>query len=149
MSLFEEEMSQKIMTFIEKLGYFPLVQVPHFMGSIDFVGISATESIVIESKISKWRGALKQAIRYGYGSEKAYVALPTPIATYVAKNFREQFLRYGIGLIEVDEFNASILIECEYKMPSSVFKQIILNEAQSRLYKSSERIAEFTGRFAT
>ena len=145
--MFEERMSQKIISFIEREGYFPLVQIPHFMGSIDFVGINASECIIIESKISKWKDCLRQAIRYGYGAEKAYVALPAPLAAYVAKNFEKKFVKYGIGIIEVDENTISILIECNYKSPSSVFKQMILTVAQTRLNKSRERVSEFTGRF--
>lgn len=125
----------------------PFVQIPHFMGRIDFLGIKDSECIVIESKISKWKSALKQAIRYGYGAEKTYVALPSPTALYVASNFKEKFENYGIGLIDISEACAIVLIDCPSKSPSPVFKQIILSEAYDRLNSSQRRIGDFIRRF--
>ena len=145
--MFEEQLSQAIISFIREEGYTPFVQIPHFMGRIDFLGINNSECIVIESKINKWKSALKQAIRYGYGAEKTYVALPSPTASYVASNFKEKFEQYGIGLIDVNEAYAIVLIDCKNKAPSPIFKQIILNEAQERLSKSQRRIDEFVRRF--
>ena len=145
--MFEEQLSQRIISFIQEEGYTPFVQIPHFMGRIDFVGINDSECIIIESKISKWKSALKQAIRYGYGAEKSYVALPSPTASYVASHFKEKFERYGIGLIDVSEICAHVLIDCQNKTPSPIFKQIILGEAQDRLSKSQGRVGKFIGRF--
>lgn len=145
--MFEEQLSQTIIAFIQEEGYTPFVQIPHFMGRIDFVGINDYECIVIESKIGKWKNALRQAVRYGYGAEKTYVALPSPTASYVARHFKEKFEQYGIGLIDANETGAIVLIDCRNKAASPIFKQIILNEAHDRLIRSQGRIGEFTRRF--
>lgn len=145
--MYEEQMSEGIICFLVEEGYKPLVQVQHPTGSIDFVGLNSSECIIIESKISKWKSALRQAIRYGYGAEKAYVALPPPTAEYVASNFRETFEKYGIGIMEVSEAEVVILINCKLNPASPVFKQFILSEAKERLKKSHERTREFIGRF--
>jgi len=144
--MYEEQMAEAIISFIEEEGYTPLVQIPHLSGTIDFIGMNSNECIIIESKISKWKSALKQAVRYGYGAEKTFVALPTPTAEYVAKNFRQIFEKYGIGLIQVDENNTDVLIECKQNTPSPVFKKIITFEVEQRLEKSKDRIGKFIRR---
>lgn len=145
--MYEEQLSEGIISFLIGKGYKPIVQVQHPTGSIDFVGVNSSECIVIESKISKWKSALRQAIRYGYGAEKAYVALPPPTAEYVANNFRDAFEKYGVGLMQVAESDVAILINCKSNIASPVFKRIILNEAEGRLLKSESRIQQFVGRF--
>lgn len=143
--MFEEQMSQKVLSFIREEGYLPLVQVAFFIGYVDFVGIKQHECLVVESKVSKWKIALKQALRYGYGAEKAYVALPAPTASHVVNKHRDIFVKYGIGIVEVADI-ATILLECKRKNPSSVFKQIILNEAHERLKRSNERVSKLKRR---
>lgn len=141
--MFEEQMVERIMTFMEKEGYAAFPQIPLFLGKIDFVGINTdSECLVIESKVSNWKKALKQALRYGYGAEKAYVALPRRTAKNVERRHRTVFERYELGLIEVSE-DANILISCKSKTPSSIFKQIILTEIQRRKTRSLRRIAKF------
>lgn len=145
--MFEEQLSQGIISFIEKEGYTPFLEIPHFSGKIDFLGVNSTKCIVIESKVSKWKHALKQAIRYGYGAEKAYVALPPPISKYVATNYAEKFNFYGVGIIEIEEGHAVILLDCKNKKPSPVFKRILLGQARNRIQKSQDRVTQFVERF--
>ena len=145
--LFEEQLGQNIIAFMEKAGYTPFVEVPHFSGKIDFLGVNSNECIIIESKISKWKCALKQAIRYGYGADKAYVALPPPTALYVAINFKDQFRQYNIGLMEVGENHTNILIDSKRKSPSPVFKKILLCQANNRLKRSQKRVTKLVKRF--
>ena len=145
--MFEEQLSQGIISYIKNEGYTPFLEIPHFAGKIDFLGVNRSECIVIESKVSKWKDALKQAIRYGYGAEKAYVALPSPTAKYVAKNFKEKFEFYGIGLIEANENCAVVLIESKHKEASPIFKQILIDQAKNRLQKSQSRVGQFIVRF--
>lgn len=145
MRMFEEQMTQSLLDFVEGKGYIPYVQIPLFVGSIDFVGINDSECIIIESKVNKWRKALKQALRYGYGAEKAYVALPRPTSRNVLKKHREKFVKCGIGLIEVAEVT-QVLIDSKHRKPSSLFKQMILDEIEQRERKCRKRIVEFKGR---
>lgn len=141
--MFEEQMGERIITFMEEEGYAAYPQIPLFLGKIDFVGINRdSEFLVVESKVSNWKKALKQALRYGYGAEKAYVALPTPTAKNVERRHRVAFERYKVGLIEVSK-DVSILISCKTKTPSLIFKRIILSEIQKRKARSLERIAKF------
>jgi len=145
--MFEEQMGDKIISFIQKEGYKVFPQIPLFLGKIDFVGINRdSECLVIEGKIKKWKRALKQALRYGYGAEKAYIALPTPTARNVEKKHRELFENYEVGLIEVSK-EVNVLIPCKIKTPSLIFKKIILTEVQKRESMSRVRIARFRERY--
>ena len=145
--MFEEQLSQGIITFIEDEGYIPFLEIPHFSGKIDFLGINSSECLVIESKVSKWNDALKQAIRYGYGAERAYVALPAPTAGYVLNNFKEKFEFYGIGLIQASENSAIVLLKCKRKKASPIFKQILLEQARNRVRNSNSRVDKFIMRY--
>jgi hypothetical protein len=146
--MFEEQLSQGIISFLEKEGYAPFLEIPHFSGKIDFTGIKSSECIVIESKVSKWKYALKQAIRYGYGADKAYVALPPPTSRYVAKNYGKKFDKYGIGLIEISDGNSIVLIDSTKNKPSPVFKKILLRQTTNRLQNSQYRVNQFVKRFS-
>jgi hypothetical protein len=128
-------------------GYTPFLEIPHFEGKIDFLGINSSECLVIEAKVNKWNKALKQAIRYGYGAEKAFVALPAITAKNVSKNYAQLFQAYGIGLIAIGEEDTKILIECKIKKPSGVFKKILIEQAQQRMQSSKNRVTEFVTRF--
>jgi hypothetical protein len=128
-------------------GYTPFLQVPHFSGKIDFLGVNSNECIIIESKISKWKCALKQAIRYGYGADKAFVALPSSVAIYVANNFKNQFEQYQVGLLEICENCTNMLIESDRKVPSPVFKRILLRQVSNRQKESRQRVTELIERY--
>lgn len=145
--MFEEQMGDQIASFIKKKGYKVFPQIPLFLGKIDFVGINVdSECLIIESKVNKWKKALKQALKYGYGAERAYVALPTPTARNIERKHRKMFENYKIGLIEVSE-EVNILISCKIKKPSLIFKEIILREARERGVRSHERVAKFKERW--
>jgi hypothetical protein len=145
MTLFEEQMYQGILSFMEKEGYWPFVQVPLLAGNIDFVGIRDSECLVIESKVDKWKSGLKQALAYGYGAEKAYVALPAPTAKYVACNFGAMFEKYSVGIIEVSD-KVNVILDCEGRTPSNVFKQLIFAGVEERKRKRDYRLSEFRER---
>lgn len=138
--MYEEQLQQSVLSFVEREGYTFFVQIPHLMGSIDVVGIKGSECIVIETKVSKWKSALRQALGYGYGAEKSYIALPDPTAKNVLEKHREIFERYGIGIIEVSD-SASIILASETKIPSPVFKQIILNQVHNRKLSQADRVS--------
>jgi len=134
--MFEEQIGEKIYSFLQEEGYTTFPQIPLFLGKIDFVGINSdSECLVVETKIAKWKKALKQALGYGYGAEKAYIALPAPTASNIEKKHRATLEHYKIGLIEVST-DVTILIQSETKEPSLVFKEIILNEIQKREIRS-------------
>mgnify|MGYP001243138479 CR=1 FL=1 len=60
--MYEEQLYQGIVSFIEKEGYASYVQIPIFSGKIDLVGVKNSECMVIESKRNHWKKALKQAL---------------------------------------------------------------------------------------
>lgn len=144
--MFEEQLHQSLLSFIEGEGYSHFVEIPLLMGSIDIVGIKGSECLVIETKIAKWKNALKQAIGYGYGAEKTYVAMPQPTARNVAEKHGATFEKYGVGIIEVSDI-VNILLDCEDKTPSPVFKQIIFNEVQNRKQRRENRVLALRRRF--
>ena len=144
--MLEEQMGDQIISFIEDLGFRPYVQIPFFYGRIDFVGIKNDECMVIESKVKKWRDALSQVLRYGYGADSSYIALPSNTAKYVYNNHRDVFIKYGIGLIEVG-YIANILIPSINNNYSHVYKKIILNEIKMREDKSSDRLNIFKEKY--
>ncbi len=139
-------MNDRIKLFIQNEGYRVHSQIASFTGKIDFVGVNKnSECVVIESKVKDWKKALKQALRYGYGAEKAYVALPAPKARNVEKKHGRLFKNYNIGLIEISQ-DVKILISSKEKTPSFIFKQIILDETQKRKSQSRNRIEKFKKR---
>jgi len=141
--VFEEQIAERIYSFLQEDGYTVFSQIPLFLGRIDFVGIKGdSECLVVETKVAKWKKALKQALRYGYGAEKAYVALPAPTASNLEKKHRETFEDHKIGLIEVST-EVNILIQCKTRTPSLLFKRIILKEIRKREISSRERILKF------
>jgi len=140
-------MGDPIYSFIQEQGYSVYPQIPVFVGKADFVGINKDkECLIVESKVGKWEKALKQALRYGYGAEKAYIALPAPTASNVEKKYRKRFEDCEIGLIEVSE-EVRVLIPCRIRTPSFIFKRLILSEVQKRATTSHEKISKFKERY--
>lgn len=143
--MFEEQMYQGILSFIARQGYTSFVQVPLFAGKIDFVGVKDYECLVIESKIAHWKKALKQALKYGHGAERVFVALPSPTSKYVAKTYKDTFEGYGVGIIDVS-VDANVILDCAVKTPSMPFKQLILNEIEQRKLRSQNRVCSLKER---
>jgi hypothetical protein len=148
--MFEEQMIDKVRNFIEDYGFHPYYQIPFFYGKIDFVGINDDECMVIETKIDKWKMALKQALYYGYGAEYSYIALPEKIAYYVSNSYMKVFKTYKVGLLAVDlsgREKTKILISSFKNDFSPVFKDNILYEIKKRKKESEIRIKEFKRRY--
>ena len=143
--MYEEQLYQGIVSFIEKEGYASYVQIPIFSGKIDFVGVKNSECMVIESKINHWKKALKQALKYGHGAERVFVALPSPTSKYVMENYKQTFEGYGVGIIDVSA-DTSIILDCMTKQPSTAFKRMILDEVEYRKIKSQNRVFKFKER---
>lgn len=140
--MYEVIMEDTIISYLEYHGYTPYVQIPFSLGKIDFVGIKDNECIVIETKINNWKKGLKQTINYGYGAEKAYVATPLKTANYIVKNHSYLFKKYDIGLLGISK-KVDIIIECNNRTPSQLFKNLILKKITKRHEKSKLRIEKF------
>ena len=63
----------------------------------------------IETKLSDWRCAFKQAALNQLAAQRSYVALPSRLASRLAASEADLFRRYDVGLISVD-VTARILI---------------------------------------
>lgn len=67
------------------------------------------ETLAVEAKVSKWREALRQAIRNQAFTHRSYVALPAKLAKKVYEDPDFEF--FGIGLLGVDESGAVTTIK--------------------------------------
>jgi hypothetical protein len=72
--------------------------------------------LAFEAKLTRWRGALRQAYRNRAFAHASYVVLPQPSAAK-ALVFREEFERYGIGLCTVEMGRARVLIAARETQP--------------------------------
>ena len=88
-----------------------VAEVPFFGKRIDLLfGTPALLSLdAIETKLSDWRCAFKQAALNQLAAQRSYVALPSRLASRLAASEADLFRRYDVGLISVD-VTARILI---------------------------------------
>lgn len=140
-------MRDQIRNFVINSGYDVYEMIPILYGKADFVGLKDDECIVIESKVSKWKDALNQILRYGYGADRQYIAMPSRMANYVYENHLELLNKYEVGLLNVNKEGVNILTT--YKKDfSHIYKTNIKNIIKNRKFKSQERIEFFKQRFS-
>jgi len=86
-------------------------EVPFFRKHIDLV--FATSNLLrlyaVETKLRRWRSALKQAALNQLAAQYSYVALPARLAERLAECESTLFASYGVGLVAVSK-TARILI---------------------------------------
>jgi len=111
------------------------------------LGYNDSEFIVIESKISKWKNAIKQILRYGYGADQQYIAMPLKTANHIYKNYSMIFSKYKIGLLAVDFDSVEVLMKYNNDYCSPIVKRNMMNLVQSRINKRNKRMSEFKQRF--
>jgi len=86
-------------------------------GRTDLVGLGSRKSVhAFEAKLTKWRDALHQARRNTVFAHYCYVALPTQAAMLAIKA-KEDFLRFGIGLVIVSKREAKLAIKPRRNKP--------------------------------
>lgn len=78
--------------------------------------VEAEVVVSVEAKLKKWRQALGQAKRYQYFSNIVFVALPQ---TTVRNIDRRLFRRENIGVIQVSEDHAEVLVRPQRIKPRS------------------------------
>lgn len=145
--MFEEQMRDTIREFIKNSGYEVYEMVPLLYGKIDFVGINDKDCVVIESKISKWKKALSQILRYGYGADFQYIAMPKKTARFVYKNYLNILSDYEVGLLSVEDNKVEILSSYRNENHSYIYKKKIINMVKYRKNNSKKRIKIFKERF--
>jgi hypothetical protein len=87
-----------------------------------------TTSIAIEAKLTNWKRALKQALRYKWFSERSYVCLPVANIKPALSNI-DYFKKLKVGLISVsNDGGYKILYNPRPTKPICGEKNILLNE---------------------
>lgn len=144
-------MADPIREFMHNQGYVIYDQIPYFQGKIDFVGIKNEECIIIESKVSKWKDAIKQAINYGKGADCSYVALPKSTAYYCYKNHKKIFDESLVGLLSVEstDNNVEILIKPLKKKHSLVMHKYLIATINIRKELRDKRVLNFKSKINT
>ena len=78
--------------------------------------IEAEVVVSVEAKLKKWRQALGQAKRYQHFSNIVFVALPQAVVHNIDRNL---FRRENIGVIQVSEDSAEVLIKPQRITPKN------------------------------
>ncbi len=104
-SLFSDE---EYIVIEEPKGLFGIPDIMIYNGSI----------ISIEFKLSDWKRALSQAFRYRSYSEKSFVFLDA-YYSHRAKSKLDLFVKYNVGLCEVDFRGINVIYEPEEQNPFS------------------------------
>jgi len=100
MHLLERDLAAPVAGHLESLGYRVFAEVDIAGRWADLVGIGP-DVIAVELKLRAWREALRQAMSYELGADRAFVALPLRGAQEAHRG-RFAFEREGVGLLAVD-----------------------------------------------
>ena len=139
---YEDLMNDAIQGFLRSICIRYTWQVPALGGRIDFVGVRPSYEVIgIEAKVSRWLDALKQAKRDQLIVDKAYVAVPSPVAEQAAKK-REIFKDSGVGLISVGR-TTKVLIRATGICPAIPdLRGYLLDHTRKRRRRSRLRVRE-------
>ena len=86
-------------------------------GRTDLVGLGRRDTLhAFETKLTKWRDALKQARRNSCFAHYCYVALPECVA-HLALQAREEFQRHGVGLLVLTKKQVKLAIRPRRNAP--------------------------------
>lgn len=106
-----------------KDGLFPLkcagcvLEFPHQAGRTDVIGVNNIGRVLaFEGKLTKWKDALQQARRNTAFAHYSYVLLPETKAR-VALKHKEQFRRFGVGLVTVGKSRSQVFIPAKWQKP--------------------------------
>lgn len=102
MPLRERNLLGPVASHFVGLGYEAFAEVEIAGRWADLVAVSDEEVIAVELKLRAWREAIRQAMAYQLGADRAFVALPLGRA-HQAYRGRLAFEREGIGLLAVDD----------------------------------------------
>jgi hypothetical protein len=106
--------------------------------------------VAVEAKLTDWRGAMEQALRYRAFANQTYVALPLALAERIEPTEREHFRLWRMGLIGVTEYSARILIGCRRTSPGHADMRFWAEEVElsDRVGMIPRVVSPFTARFA-
>ena len=102
MPLRERDLLGPVASHFQDLGYEAFAEVEIAGRWADFVAVSDEELIAVELKLRAWREAIRQAMAYQLGADRAFVAMPL-VEAHQAYRGRFAFEREGIGLLAVDD----------------------------------------------
>jgi len=134
-------MYQPLLSFFAQVGL-TVAEVPFFGKRIDLLfGTPSLLSLyAVETKLRDWRSAFKQAALNQLAVQRSYIAVPLMLATRLAESENDLFLRYGAGLIAVDE-SAKILIPPRKNGCFSLRHHRVLKETLKKVqHRKSRRI---------
>ena len=106
----EVDMYEPLLNFFSRVGL-AVAEAPFFGKRIDLLfGTPALLSLyAVETKLSHWRSAFKQAALNQLAAQRSFVAVPSRLAARLAEREEDLFRKYDVGLIGVAE-SAEILI---------------------------------------
>jgi hypothetical protein len=141
-NLFEDLMNDAIQKYLKSTCIRYTWQVPALGGRIDFVGVRPSYEVIgIEAKISNWRYAIKQAKRCQLIVDKAYIAVPYPIAQLASKK-RTLLRKSGVGLISVGKIAKVLIGASEKKLTIPDLRNYILEYTLRKQKRSVLRVCE-------
>ncbi len=98
----EAQLAPPVAAWLEADGYRVRTEVPIVGRWADLVGARTGELVAVELKLRDWREALRQAIAYQVGADRAWVAMPLAAASRAYRE-RWRFAAEGVGLLAVDD----------------------------------------------
>lgn len=121
MGLNEVKLYNPVKELFEKYGYEVKAEIPFYNSPIDLVAYSGNCIISVELKMSLTKHLIHKAFLNQLLSDFSYVAIPTK-----PKNI-EKCIKSGLGIIQVKENKAEIILDATYKMkPMKHYKKNIL-----------------------
>jgi len=107
MKLYEYKLYEPIKKLFESQGYCVYAEIPFINSHVDVVAIKDDIIIAIEMKMSLTKKVIQQSYTHNLFANYRYVAIATnPIKI-------ERCTKYGIGIIQIKNNNAIILIESQ------------------------------------
>jgi hypothetical protein len=108
-ALFSDGATWRLTAYIREFDY--------GTGRTDLVATTERGRVLaFEAKLTRWRGALRQAYRNRAFAHASYVVLPQQAAAKAVAH-RDEFERYGIGLCTVEMGRTRVLIAARDSQP--------------------------------
>jgi hypothetical protein len=95
--------------------------------------------VAIEAKLTHWRRALEQAVRYQCYADQAFVALPYGRARSIP---HEPFLLAGVGLLGVDASGCVVLVTPSQSEQIEPWRRLLVSEELVERVRKGRRLAK-------
>ena len=98
----ESELAEPIAAWLEAAGFRVRMEVPILRRRADLLGLRRGTVTAIETKMSNWTQALRQAMAYQLGADQSWVAMPLAAASRAFRQ-RWHFEAQKVGLLAIDD----------------------------------------------